>query len=199
MSSLFFNQFPNITYMGMDAKNLTANVKLSEDLLKGATNFYPYTIKDGETSDSIAYDYYGDPNLVWLVFLCNKVEDPFNDWYKNTLDFEKYIYNKYGSEELARDTASYYKKRKESWYVNRNGEYLPAEGVIPSGFELLESQDFIKITPDTYERLSDKTGWIKVSEYDRELEENEDKRNIKLLDRRFVSVVENNLRVMMNG
>lgn len=199
MSSLYFETFPTIEYNGMKARNLTISVKLADKLLSGATNFYPYTIKDGETADSIAYDYYGDPNLVWLVFLCNSVEDPFYDWYKNDAQFKDYIEEKYGSEVVARSTASYYKKKGVDWYVNKTGGFLPAEGVIPSGYELLVSTDYTRISPETWDGLSDKTGWIKVNEYDREVEENEDKRNIKLLDRKFVSVVENNLRSVMNG
>ncbi len=38
-----------------------------------------YTVKDGDTLDTIAYDYYDDINYWWVIALISGIKDIFND------------------------------------------------------------------------------------------------------------------------
>lgn len=38
-----------------------------------------YTLKDGETLQDLAYKYYDEPRLWWLICLINDIKDPFFD------------------------------------------------------------------------------------------------------------------------
>lgn len=74
--------------------------------------YLPYTIKEEDTLESIAYNYYGDPGLSWLILIANDIIDPFTDFWKNQRKFEKYIAQKYRAQ-AEKATGAY------------NGNYVP--------------------------------------------------------------------------
>jgi hypothetical protein len=47
--------------------------------------------------DTLAFDYYGDPNVEWITYLSNGIIDPYYGWYLTDDEFGKHIENKYGS------------------------------------------------------------------------------------------------------
>jgi hypothetical protein len=104
-----FEKFPVITYGDSVAINLFAKVKLSDTVLKNSSLYYPYTIKDGERPEHVALNYYGDARYVWVVFLCNKLVDPYYEWPLDPTSFDQHIINKYGSFENAVEKTAFYR------------------------------------------------------------------------------------------
>lgn len=93
----YFARFPTITYNGVNCLDITRRVRLTDSTLRQPTLFYPYTMTSDMRADSLAYDYYGDPNAEWVTYLSNGIIDPYYGWYLSEDEFSNHIINKYGS------------------------------------------------------------------------------------------------------
>lgn len=198
--SQYFNKFPTISYNGVDIKNITLRTKVLDSFKRDANNFYPYIIKDGETADALAFDYYDDPNYMWLIYLINDIIDPYHDWPLSSYMFDEYMKVKYGSVYEAQSTTLYYKKKPVKYYMNLDTNTYLAEADYDSSvsgynWKLVTIDEEITLQSATTPNL---TIWSAVTAYDNEFEENENKRHIRLLDKRLVSVVESQLKDLLN-
>lgn len=200
----YFNNFPNIIYNGKPTKNITLRAKIMEPFRKDSTNFYPYTVKDNQTAEAIAFDYYDDPNYVWVIYLCNDIIDPYYDWHMSQYDFEKFLAEKYGSLYQSQSIISHYKKIPDYYYISRDNNTVILGSVYDPNvhgynFTRVDEDYDIQINPESFTTLGlSLTEWEPVSMYDVELEKNETKRFIKLLDRRLVPSLERQLKALMN-
>jgi len=99
----YFNQFQKIQYdIKGDGKyvtmtNLMIRTKLRDYLKTLLVNFDYYDVIPGETPESIAYYYYENVRLYWLVLLANNITDYFKDWPMSTAKFESYVKAKYNN------------------------------------------------------------------------------------------------------
>jgi hypothetical protein len=197
----YFSAFPSITYDNSTIKNITLRANIVESFKRDVRNFYTYTIKDGETADSVAYDYYGDSNYVWIIYLVNNIIDPYYEWPLSTVEFENFIINKYGSLAEAKETVEYYKKIPVTYYVNdTTNDFILASLYNPAvngyGWTKVTIDDDIKISSSTN---PDPAVWQEVDAYTYELEANEQKRFIKLLDNSFITTIDRQLKDILNG
>lgn len=199
--SLYFSEFPRIKYNNTTAVNVMLRTKVLDSFKRNATNFYSYTIKDFETADALAYDYYGDPNYVWLIYMCNDIIDPYYEWPLSSIDFDRYIEDKYGSIAAAMQKIVYYKKIPKVYYVNiGTNAFLPEDQYNP----LVNNYDWNRVVIDDDIKISSTTTpdpavWSPVDAYTDELEKNENKRYIKLLDRSLVSSIDRQFRELINA
>lgn len=195
----YFSNFPLIDYDGQQIRNITLRTKIVDSFKNNSTNFYSYTLKDGETADSLAYNYYGDSNLVWVIYMANDIIDPYYDWPLSNLEFDRFIINKYGSIEEAKQTIAYYKKLPTDYYINDiTNEFILASLYNPNsngyGWTKVTIDDNIKIVADSNPNPA---LWSAVDVYADEFQQNEQKRYIKLLDSRFVIDISNRLKEIM--
>ena len=93
--SRYFTFFPKVDYLGRTVTDVTRRVKIVEDLQSDPYAFLPYTIKGDDRAEDIAYYYYGDQNKVWLVYLANKIIDPYTQWPLSNENFDKSMLKKY--------------------------------------------------------------------------------------------------------
>jgi len=91
----FFKKFPVINYNGSPAVNLMARVNMSKLSLNNKQAYYTYVMPQGERPDNVSYDYYKDPDYVWLLGLSNQVIDPYYDFPISPDDLNKLIVKKY--------------------------------------------------------------------------------------------------------
>ena len=105
----YFNKFPQIQYGNTITLNILARVAAANTLLSNFNVFYPYTMKEGERVDSVAFNYYDDPEFDFLIYIVNNIIDPFFGVYLSDTDFNNYIVDKYGSIANATQTPVYYK------------------------------------------------------------------------------------------
>lgn len=98
---MYFSKFPTISY---DVKgdgqlftmtNLMRRVKFTEIAKNKLVNFDYYDVRDGDTPEIVAYYYYQDAELHWLVLLANDITDVYTQWPMSVPRFEQYIYDKY--------------------------------------------------------------------------------------------------------
>lgn len=95
--SKYFSNYPIIQYDGKLVRDITRRSKIVDDLLNDPYIFLPYTVRDGEKPEDIAFYYYGSVDDTWLVLLSNKITDPYTQWPLTDEDFDKYFIEKYGS------------------------------------------------------------------------------------------------------
>lgn len=101
MAETFFSKYPLVEYGNKQVKNISRRVVLDDTLSRIPTLFYPYELKDNIRSDQLAYYYYGDPHMDWMVFMTNGIIDPYYGWYLYDNEFSEFLKGKYGSEENA--------------------------------------------------------------------------------------------------
>ena len=179
--SEFFQHYPQINYdiSGLkptktkSAINIMIRSKIKSMVLDNIVAYFPYTIPEAERPDVTAYKQYGDVKYTWLIFLINDIQDPIFGWPLNIREFGAYIKNKYGTLSYAQSTVHHY-------------ERTIRERVEATGTSEPFSKATIEVDLTTYNTLAVGSRRI-VYYYDWEVERNEDKRNIKLIDKNFVS------------
>ena len=179
--SEFFQHYPQINYdisgvrptKTKTAINIMVNSKIKSMVLDDVIAYFPYIIPEAERPDVTAFKQYGDVKYTWLIFLINNIHDPIFDWPLNSREFGNYVKNKYGSLASARNTIHHYEQ-----IVRTRTEATGTAEPIP------EARIEVDIT--TYNDLDDSVRDI-VYYYGWEVDRNEAKRDIKLIDRRYVA------------
>ena len=179
--SEFFQHYPQINYDITGIKptktkiaiNIMVKAKIKSILKNDIINYFPYSIPESERPDITAFKVYGDVKYTWLIFLINDIQDPIFDWPLNTREFGNYIKNKYGTLASAKSTIHHYEET-----VRERVEATNTSDPI--------SKATIEVDLTTYNTLAVGSRKI-VYYYDWEVERNEDKRNIKLIDSRYAA------------
>jgi hypothetical protein len=215
----YFNYFPKTLYSLEDKgskldtiTNIIARFGFEDRLKENSASFYKYQIKDSDTPEIIASKFYDNPERHWIVLLFNNVIDPQWDWPLTDRRLNEYIDNKYSSPEYA-DTANTsisgltFSKYTEAVLNNPEDEYKVHGLYKTVEYKTSEKTEVLKYKIDyfNYITLAPISGTYRVadgttvtlnefrevkSHYDYEVEENEKKREIKLLKTEFVSAVE---------
>ena len=178
--SRYFRYFPTVQYDLIQNGNpitLTNIMRrfVVESKLKDQINiFYDYTIQAGDRPDVIAEKYYGDANLAWLVLHFNDITDPFFGWGLNDVDLENYIRGKYGSIPAAQAEVHEYRQVLNEAQTFYDGTVVPKRYVV--------------VDQTTYNLLSESSR-ESISKFEYEIEQNDKKRQIKILDKRYVDQV----------
>jgi hypothetical protein len=183
----------------MTITNITQHSKIQERLQPFMSAYYDYVIPDGYRPDNVAKDVYGDTKYTWIVLAINNV-DSLYDWPLDNDEFERFLISKYGSVAIASAVTT-----ENNYYYDSTGnkvtyaEYvalsLSTKGkVLPARY--CYTATGYQIDPQTYDTLSDaQKGQVKTP-YTKELEENEDKRRIKVIRREFLPGIEQALKTL---
>jgi hypothetical protein len=96
----YFQSFPFVSttdYNGnqIALTNLMLRSEIVPTLLNNPLLFYNYDIQDGDTPESIANKYYGDPYRYWIVLYSNQIIDPQWQWPMGPNLFIEYLVDKY--------------------------------------------------------------------------------------------------------
>tara|TARA_R110001592_G_scaffold355029_1_gene655213 strand:+ start:123 stop:665 length:543 start_codon:yes stop_codon:yes gene_type:complete len=167
----YFDKFPLMAYdtVGKGDYKLVTNilkrVKLRSNLKNGLMIFDKYDIVSGENPEDIAFKYYGDAKLHWVILMTNNITDRFYEWPMTQPAFDNFLTDKYGAGN--EDVIHHYETVKDSGRTTSNG---------PSDYS------------HRVEVNSDHENPILVS--NREYEERlQDKyRQINLLDKRYITI-----------
>lgn len=93
--SNYFDNFPTVKYDGIEVRDITRRKKFLQNNLNNPFVFLPYTIKDNDRPEDIAYYYYGSVDYTWLVLLPNNIIDPYHQWPLSDDNFDKMLMTKY--------------------------------------------------------------------------------------------------------
>lgn len=91
----YFNQLPKIQIEFENVEYTIRNIFLKIgfiDLFKSENPefFDKYFIEDNQTPELIAYKYYGNQDLWWLILILNDIKDPFFDWCLSDAELEQW-------------------------------------------------------------------------------------------------------------
>jgi len=84
-----------------EMKNILKRVRMKTGFIQNRVYYSDYNVIDGETPESIAYDFYGDSGLHWIVMYAQQVTNPYYDWPMTYHTLSRYITKKYGAEQLS--------------------------------------------------------------------------------------------------
>ena len=179
--SEFFSHYPQVNYDITGSKpiktktaiNIMVKAKIKNIIQNDIINYFSYTIPESERPDITAFKIYGDVKFTWLIFLINDIHDPLFDWPLNSREFGNYVKNKYGSLQTAKNTVHHYEQ-----IIRTRTEATGTTEAIPEAT--------IEVDITTYTALDAADRNI-VYCYDWEIVRNDAKREIKLIDRRYVA------------
>tara|TARA_B100001113_G_scaffold47557_1_gene34121 strand:- start:997 stop:1575 length:579 start_codon:yes stop_codon:yes gene_type:complete len=185
--AFYFRPFPKVEYdlkknnLPLLLTNVTARYKIRDVLKDKVAIYYDYIIKDSDRPDLIAYKYYDDETLDWLIYLVNDIIDPYYDWPLQQDAFEKYMRTLYGSVSAAKATVFEYRKILNKQTVLFDGTIIPERYVVVDQNVYNETATNLRREVDAYEYYE---------------EENNEKRKIRLLDRRFAQDVKSEVELI---
>ena len=191
----YFKQLPNLDYPSLRndrksaydyeiVKNLFKRAVLRDDVYGSLVNFEKYSVRDDERPDQVAYDFYGDSNLDWVILTTNNIVHVRDEWPMGSQDFLTYLNAKYTAAELT--NIHHYETKilrtSKGKLIQRGGITVP-EGhsvtFLDNGVIRTESQ----ITSFTF--------------LEHETKLNDDKRNINVLRQEYLSVFLENFAEIM--
>ena len=182
--SNYFKNIPNVLYdiNGTEPNtfravtNIMSRVRFKPSVIENITDYYPYKVLEGERPDIVSFKKYGTVAYSYLILLINDIVDPLFDWPLPSRQFENYIIEQYGSVATAQSTNKYYYQiiRPE---VARTGvsERVPEYKII--------------VDQSTYNTL-DASVRSAQSVYDWETEQNDNKREIKIINPDFIQDID---------
>ena len=99
----YFSKFPLMAYdMAGNAQykllpNILRRVKLRSGLRSGAFLFDNYDVKDGERPEDVAFKWFGDAQLHWVILMTNNITDRYYQWPLTQPQFQEHLKDKYGA------------------------------------------------------------------------------------------------------
>ena len=121
----YFSKFPLIAY---DIKgdrirkllpDILRRVKLKTVIKSGGMLFDKYDVKEGERPEDVAYKWFGDPELHWVILMTNNVTDRYYGWPMNDVQFAEFLTDKYGAG--SEDAIHHYEITKSSGRTTGQG------------------------------------------------------------------------------
>lgn len=122
----YFDKFPVTAYKNNLSVDITKRVALLDKVSRNPYIFYPYDIVSDERADQLSSRYYQDSYKSWILYLSNKISDPYYEWYLTERQFIEFLEKKYGS--------LYDSQQKIKFYRN---DWETAENLDPSGYNAL--------------------------------------------------------------
>ena len=119
----YFNKFPLMSYdiKGNKVRKLMPDilrrVKLRALIKSGGMLFDKYDVKEGEKPEDVAFKWFGDPELHWVILMTNNVTDRYYDWPMNQAQFAEYLDDKYSNP----DAIHHYEVTKDSGRTTGQG------------------------------------------------------------------------------
>ena len=108
----YFRQLPDLDYPSLAndrnsiydyklVKNIFKRAVMRDDIFDSTISFTKYSVQDDERPDQIAYNFYQDSGLDWVVLTTNNIIHVRDEWPMGSQDFLTYLNQKYTAEELS--------------------------------------------------------------------------------------------------
>jgi hypothetical protein len=113
----YFDKFPIINYGGSNVVDITKRTTMIEAVSNNPYIFYPYELTTYERADQFSDRYFDDSYKSWIIYISNKIVDPYYEWYLRTDEFNDFLSKKYGSVDFALNKIKYY---RNDWYNSKD-------------------------------------------------------------------------------
>ena len=108
----YFRQLPDLDYPSLSndrksaydyqiVKNIFKRAVLRDDIFDEVVAFTKYSVVGDERPDQVAFDFYGDSGLDWVVLTTNNIIHVRDEWPMGNQDFLTYLNGKYTDQELS--------------------------------------------------------------------------------------------------
>ena len=108
----YFRQIPNLDYPSLRndrnsaydyqvVKNIFKRAVIRDDIFNEITAFTKYSVVGDERPDQVAYQFYNDSGLDWVILATNNIIHVRDEWPMGNQDFLTYLNGKYTETELA--------------------------------------------------------------------------------------------------
>ena len=196
--SSYFSEVPNFEYVSrlpdakisdyITVKNFFKRGFLREDIFQNLAFFTKYSISGSDRPDNVAFEIYQDSTLDWLVLMANNIVNIQNEWPLSNVDFDELMLDKYGSYDTLFNGIHHYEtiEVKDARDVK----------IVNAGLKV-ESDYSVTFFDERAGGMRTVTPTIPVTNYQYEQKVNEDKRNIYLLQPRYLQVVRDDLEDIM--
>tara|TARA_R100000008_G_scaffold81007_1_gene63856 strand:- start:656 stop:1327 length:672 start_codon:yes stop_codon:yes gene_type:complete len=188
----YFRQVPDFDYVSrlpdakisdyITVKNLFKRGEIRPDIFQDLATFEKYQIKGDARPDNVAYDFYQDPTLDWVVLLSNNIVNIQSEWPMLQVEFDRFVLDKYGTYDAINDTHHYetveIKNSKGAVMLEKGLEVSSTYSFSYYDWWLDEQKDIITANCIT-----------EVTNYDYELKIENAKRNIFLIKARYLNVI----------
>ena len=144
--------------------DILRRVKLRTSIRGSSMLFDTYDVRNGERPEDIAFKWFGDAQLHWVILMTNNVTDRYYDWPMNDVQFQEFLTDKYGAG--SEDAIHHYEITKSSGRTTAQG---------PNDYS------------HKVEVNSDEDNASSISNREYEEREQDNKRSIRLLDKRYLN------------
>jgi len=196
--SSYFRRVPNFEYVSRDSnaknisdyipvKNLFKRGKLREDIFGNLSFFEKYSIIGDERPDNVAFKFYDDETLDWIILLSNNILNIQDEWPMTQRLFDKVMLEKYGSYETLYSGIHHYETEevKNSLGIT----------IVPAGIQV--DKDFFTEYNDNEEIIYRQDVVTPITNYEYEIKIEEEKRNIFILKPSYLNIVFDDLEDLM--
>ena len=201
--SNYFSKVPDLEYVSrlpdsrigdyIKVKNIFKGIRLREDILQDLTVFEKYQIQGEDRPDNVAYNFYGDSKLDWLILKCNNIINIQSEWPMTQEDFDRYLLKKYETYDNIYNGIHHYETIE---IKNSKGVVMVPEGLqVPSdwtytffdsamGQHLSSLKEYNTVQNDPV---------VSITNYDHETKIENEKRDIYLLKQGYINIVKDDL------
>lgn len=179
----YFRPFPTISYrvpgknVNIPVSDISKRFSIANFINNSRVTFDEYYVKDGERPDTIAYDYYGDYTMDWLVLLTNEIHDTYFEWPLGYEQFNAYLRQKYGSVEYTLSTVHHYEQIIQQHKTVIDGS---DQRIIPEKTLVVDYTTYLTL-------IATERKEVTIYEYEEKI--NDNNRHIYLLDPIYLQVI----------
>ena len=182
----YFRQLPELDYPSLVndrnsvydyqvVKNLFKRAVIRDDIFDEITAFTKYSVRGDERPDQIAYNFYNDSGLDWVVLTTNNIVHVRDEWPMGNQDFLTYLNEKYTEQELA--NIHHY---ETDLIRNSRGQLIQPEGMtVPENYSITYLDNGVL-------RTESKITSFTFLEHETRL--NDNKRNINILRQEYLTL-----------
>ena len=194
-SKSYFRQLPNLSYPSLAndrssvydyqvVKNFFKRAVLRDDVFNDVTNFTKYSVEGDERADQIAYNFYGDSGLDWVILTTNNIIHVRDEWPMGQQDFLTYLNEKYTSEQLSNIHHYETKLIRDS-----SGTLVQPEGLhVDSNYSITFLDNGVSRTESSI---------TSVTFLEHETNLNDEKRNINILKTDYLDIMLRDIKNIM--
>jgi hypothetical protein len=173
-------------------RNIMARLSIIPAVLKNPLLYYEYDVQEGDTPEIVAHKYYGNVNRYWIVLFSNQMMDPQWDWPLDYRNLASYIEDKYENPEAIHS----YQKIITLTNLLENNTTVNTYTISEAEYnDIVEETKTIEMASGVVIYQLEKKS---LTNYEYEVESNDSKRSIKLLNRDYASQLEQEFQALMS-
>ena len=197
--SNYFRNVPDFDYVSRlpgakisdynKVKNFFKRGFIREDIFQELSFFTKYKIIGDDRPDNVAWNFYQESGLDWLVLTCNNIINIQTEWPLSQTDFDRFLLDKYETYEKLNEIHHY----ETIEIKTTRGTVIVKEGLqVDSNFTVTYYDDITEKQVTPTKLTTSVTNYV----YEEKIED--EKRNIFLLKPKYLNIIYDDMDEMMS-